>query len=79
MFWHENAEFNFIHFFQTFINALGQSVLSGIHKNVENSFRKSMEVMIIPSYEKITREMFRDLGKAFNEGTKDCELVNLSF
>lgn len=50
---------------------ISQSMLGGIQKTLEHTFRKSLEETMIPSYQKITHEMFQEMGKAFTSGTKE--------
>lgn len=56
------------------MNVLGQSLFSGMHKDVNGELRKTMEELLVPSYERLNREMFKELGKVFTEGTKECNL-----
>lgn len=56
---------------KAFIESISQSLLTGIQKSLEQTFRKTLEEMMVPSYEKITREMFHEIGKAFTAGTKE--------
>ena len=58
---------------KNFIDNISHSILSGIQKSLEQTFKKSLEDIMIPSYEKITHEMFQEMGKAFTAGTKECE------
>lgn len=57
-----------------FTDAISQSLLTGTQKSLELTFKKSLEGILIPAYEKITHEMFQEMGKAFTAGTKECEL-----
>ncbi|CRK91082.1 CLUMA_CG004770, isoform A [Clunio marinus] len=54
-----------------FIESISHSMLIGIQNSLEQTFRKSLEEIMIPSYEKITHEMFQEMGKAFTTGTKE--------
>lgn len=54
-----------------FTESISQSMLGGIQKTLEHTFRKSLEETMIPSYQKITHEMFQEMGKAFTSGTKE--------
>lgn len=58
---------------KAFIDSISQGMLLGIQKSLENTFKKSLEEIMIPSYEKITHEMFQEMGKAFTAGTKECK------
>lgn len=58
---------------KAFIDGISMSMMQGIHKSIEQTFKKSLELVMIPSYEKITHEMFRELSKAFTDGTKECK------
>jgi hypothetical protein len=62
---------------KAFVDGISQAMLAGTQKSLEQIFRKSLEDIMIPSYEKITHEMFQEMGKVFTQGTKDCELLNL--
>jgi enhancer of mRNA-decapping protein 4 len=55
---------------KVFIDNLSKMILSGMQKTLEQTFKKSLEEMI-PSYEKISHEMLREVGKAFSLGTKE--------
>lgn len=56
---------------KAFIESISNSMLIGIQKSLEQTFKKSLEEIMIPSYEKITHEMFQEMGKAFTSGTKE--------
>lgn len=56
---------------KAFVDSISNSMLSGIQKSLEQTFKKSLEEQLIPSYEKITHGMFQDMGKAFTAGTKE--------
>lgn len=56
-----------------FTDSISQSLLTGTQKNLEYTFKKSLEEILIPAYQKITHEMFQEMGKAFTAGTKECE------
>lgn len=58
---------------KNFTDAIGLSLLTGTQKTLELTFRKSLEEVLIPSYEKITHEMFQEMGKSFTAGTKECK------
>ena len=58
---------------KAFIENISISILAGIQKSLEQIFKKSLEDIMIPSYEKITNEMFLEMGKAFTAGTKECK------
>jgi hypothetical protein len=58
---------------KAFVDGISQAILAGTQKSLEQIFRKSLEDIMIPSYEKITHEMFQEMGKVFTQGTKDCE------
>lgn len=53
-----------------FIDHLSLVILNGIQKTLEQSFRKSLE-QLIPSYEKLSHEMMKEIGKVFATGTKE--------
>ncbi len=59
---------------KAFTEAISKSLLVGTEKSLENTFRKSLEDVLIPAYEKITNEMFQEMGKAFTAGTKECKI-----
>lgn len=54
-----------------FVESVGQSMLGGVQKTLEQSFRKSLEETMIPAYQKITNHMFQEMGTAFTSGTKE--------
>jgi enhancer of mRNA-decapping protein 4 len=54
-----------------FVESISQSMLSGIQKTIELSFRKSLEETMLPSYQKMTNQMFQEMGQAFTNGTKE--------
>lgn len=56
---------------KAFIESLSQSLLSGLQKSLEQTFRKSIEDVMIPSYERVTQEMLVEIGRAFQNGTKE--------
>ncbi|KAL7029654.1 hypothetical protein ACKWTF_006305 [Chironomus riparius] len=56
---------------KAFIETISLSILAGIQKSLEQIFKKSLEDIMIPSYEKITNEMFQEMAKAFTAGTKE--------
>lgn len=56
---------------KAFIESISHSMLGGLQKSLEQTFKKSLEETMIPSYEKITHEMFQEMGKAFTSGTKE--------
>ncbi|KAG5682853.1 hypothetical protein PVAND_012175 [Polypedilum vanderplanki] len=56
---------------KAFVDGVSQAMLAGTQKSLEQIFRKSLEDIMIPSYEKITHEMFQEMGKVFTQGTKD--------
>lgn len=58
---------------KVFVDSISQSMLSGIQKSLEATFKRALEEIMIPSYEKITHEMFQEMGKAFTAGTKECK------
>lgn len=58
---------------KSFVDSISHSILSGIQKSLEQTFKKSLEDVMIPSYEKITHEMFQEMGRAFTAGTKECK------
>lgn len=60
---------------KAFIESISLSILAGIQKSLEQIFKKSLEDIMIPSYEKITNEMFQEMGKAFTAGTKECKIL----
>lgn len=55
---------------KVFIENMSRMIVAGMQKTIEQTFKKSLEEMI-PSYEKISHEMLREVGKAFSIGTKD--------
>lgn len=56
---------------KAFIESLSQSLLNGLQKSLEQTFRKSLEEHIVPSYERVTQEMLVEIGKALQTGTKE--------
>lgn len=56
---------------KAFIESISNSMLIGIQKSLEQTFKKSLEDVMIPNYDKMTREMFHEIGKAFTAGTKE--------
>lgn len=56
-----------------FTDAISHSLLTGTQKSLEITFKKSLEDVLIPAYERITKEMFQEMGKSFTAGTKECE------
>ena len=48
---------------KAFIETISQSMMTG--------FKKSIDDVLVPNYEKITHEMFIEMGKAFTSGTKE--------
>lgn len=54
-----------------FIESVSNSILTGIQQSLDHTFRKSVTEIMIPSYQKITNEMFQEMGKAFTAGTKE--------
>lgn len=56
---------------KAFIESISQSLLQGIQKPLEEVFKRSLKEHMIPSYEKITHEMFQEMGRAFSAGTKE--------
>lgn len=56
---------------KAFIESISHSMLAGIQKPLEETFKKSLKEFMIPSYEKITHEMFHEMGNAFTAGTKE--------
>jgi hypothetical protein len=54
-----------------FVESVGQSMLGGVQRTLEQSFRKSLEDTVIPAYQKITNQMFQEMGNAFTSGTKE--------
>jgi enhancer of mRNA-decapping protein 4 len=59
---------------KAFTDAISQSLLTGTQKSLEVTFKKSLEDVLIPAYERITNEMFQEMGKAFTAGTKECKI-----
>lgn len=62
---------------KAFMESISQSLLLGIQKSLDQTFKKSLEDIMIPSYEKITHEMFQEMGKAFTAGTKECKFQSI--
>lgn len=58
---------------KSFTDAISLSLLTGTQKSLEMTFRKSLEDILIPAYQRITHEMFQEMGKAFTAGTKECK------
>ena len=56
---------------KAFIESISQSLLSGMQKSLEQTFKRSLDELMVPTYEKITREMFQEIAKAFTSGTKE--------
>lgn len=53
-----------------YIDHLSQVMLNSIQKTLEQSLKKSME-QLIPSFEKVSNEMLKEIGKVFSTGTKE--------
>ena len=64
---------------KSFTDAISLSLLTGTQKSLEMTFRKSLEDILIPAYQKITHEMFQEMGKAFTAGTKECKNHSITF
>ena len=64
---------------KSFTDAISLSLLTGTQKSLEMTFRKSLEDILIPAYQKITHEMFQEMGKAFTAGTKECKNNSITF
>lgn len=56
---------------KAFIESISQSLLIGIQKSLEQTFKKSLDDFMVPAYEKLTREMFFEIAKSFTSGTKE--------
>lgn len=54
-----------------FVESISQSMLGGVQKTLEHTFRKVLEETMIPSYQKITQNLFQEIGTAFTSGTKE--------
>lgn len=55
----------------SFIESLAQPVVVGLQKSLEKTIKKSLEEVLVPTYEKISQEMFHQLAASFNSGTKE--------
>lgn len=60
---------------KSFTDTISLSLLTGTQKTLESTFKKALEDILIPAYERITREMFQEMGKSFTAGTKECKLL----
>jgi enhancer of mRNA-decapping protein 4 len=56
---------------KAFVESISNSILFGIQYSLETSFKKSLEETMIPSYQKITHEMFQEVAKTFSAGIKE--------
>lgn len=56
---------------KAFIESISQSLLVGIQKSLELTFKKIIEELMVPHFEAICRNMFHELGKNFTAGTKE--------
>lgn len=56
---------------KAFVELMSNAILSGMQKSLEQTFRKMLEDVMIPSYNKISQEMFQEISRSFTVGTKE--------
>lgn len=59
--------------FQAMAETIGFNAATVLDKILPNTYRESFEKILIPSYEKSCREMFIQISKEFEKGTRNCK------
>lgn len=56
------------------MDAFGNAVVIGIQAGLQKTYTDTLKTTIIPSYERTTEELFRQIQSTFLQGTKSCKL-----
>lgn len=56
---------------KAFVESLSQSLLNGLQKSLEQTFQKTISDFMVPSYERINRQMFVEISDTYQDGIKE--------
>lgn len=56
------------------MEAFGNAAVVGIQAGLQKTYIDALKTTIIPSYERTTEELFRQIQSIFLQGTKSCKL-----
>lgn len=56
---------------KAFVESLSQSLMNGFQKSLEQTFQKNIHEHMVPSYERIHRQMFVQVSEAYQDGVKE--------
>ena len=57
------------------VESIGFSATEVLEGILPNAYRKAFETVLIPSYERSCNEMFSQISKEFEKGTRNCECI----
>lgn len=55
------------------MNTLGSTVFTAIQSGLQKNFTEAMRTIVVPTYEKTSEELLRQVQGIFVKGTKSCE------
>lgn len=55
------------------MDTFGNAVVVGIQTGLQKTFVETLKTTIIPSYERTSEELFRQIQHTFMQGTKSCK------
>lgn len=56
------------------METFGNAVVVGIQSGLQKTYSETLKTTIIPSYERTSEELFRQIQSIFMQGTKSCKL-----
>lgn len=60
---------------KSLMESFASAIRSGVQHTVQVTFMEQINKLIIPAYEKATREMFKQTNDMFQKGVNNCECV----
>lgn len=66
---------NFFQIMQASMETFGNAVVVGVQAGLQKTYTDTLKTTILPSYERTTEELFRQIQTIFLQGTKSCKLT----
>ena len=60
------------------VNAISGSVVSSLNQVIHSTSEAVFMSSVLPSFERVCQEMYRQIDEAFKRGTAECKRVLLS-